>query len=65
MNIQKNKRGITMNQYLENLNEETKKYFKILSPQFPEWLLEYINTPEMQRIHGTSLSLRIRTYKGI
>lgn len=52
-----------MNQYLENLNEETKQYFKILSPEFPEWLLEYINTPEMQRIHGTSMSMRLRIHQ--
>lgn len=44
-----------MNNYLDNINEEVKEYFKILSPEFPEWLLEYINTPEMQRISGTSM----------
>lgn len=42
--------------YLENLNEEVKQYFKILSPEFPNWLLEYIETPEMQRINGTSMN---------
>lgn len=42
--------------YLEKLNEEEKQYFKILSPEFPKWLLEYIETPEMQRINGTSMS---------
>lgn len=36
-----------MNEYLENLDAETKKYFEILSPQFPDWLIEYINIPEM------------------
>lgn len=45
-----------MSKYLEKLNEEVKEYFKILSPEFPEWLLEYIDTPEMQRINGTSMS---------
>lgn len=39
-----------MHSYLDNLNEEVKAYFKILSPEFPEWLLEYIDTPEMQRL---------------
>ena len=39
-----------MNEYYNNLNNEVKEYFKILSPEFPEWLLEYINTPEMNRI---------------
>lgn len=43
-------------EYLDTLNEEVKQYFKILSPEFPEWLLEYIDTPEMQRIDGTSMS---------
>ena len=45
-----------MNKYLENLNEEVRQYFNILEPNFPEWLLEYIDTPEMQRIRGTSMS---------
>ena len=36
-----------MNKYLKNLNEEIRNYLKILSPDFPEWLLEYIYTPEM------------------
>lgn len=44
-----------MNNYLENLNDEVKEYFKILSPEFPEWLLEYIDTPEMKRIDGISI----------
>lgn len=42
--------------YLENLNEEVKEYFKILSPEFPTWLEEYIDTPEMQRINSISLN---------
>lgn len=45
-----------MNKYLENLNEEVKEYFKILSPEFPDWLLEYIDTPAMQRISGISMN---------
>lgn len=43
------------NNYLKSLNPEVQAYFKILSPEFPEWLLEYIYTPEMQRIHGISI----------
>ena len=42
--------------YYDTLNEEIKNYFKILSPIFPEWLLDYINTPEMKRISTISLS---------
>lgn len=45
-----------MNNYLNNLNEEIREYFKILSPEFPEWLLEYIDTPEMQRISGITMN---------
>ena len=42
--------------YYDTLNPEIKEYFKILSPIFPEWLLEYINTPEMKRISTISMS---------
>ena len=45
-----------MNNYLKNLNPEVREYFSILCPEFPEWLLEYINTPEMQRISKISMS---------
>lgn len=45
-----------MNKYYDSLNDEIKKYFSILSPEFPKWLLEYIDTPEMQRISKISMS---------
>ena len=45
-----------MNKYLKNLNEEIRNYLKILSPDFPEWLLEYIYTPEMLRLDGIGKS---------
>ena len=45
-----------MNSYFKNLNEEVNKYLKILSPEFPNWLMEYINTPEMQRLDGIGMS---------
>lgn len=45
-----------MSNYLDTLNNETKEYFKILSPEFPTWLLEYIDTPEMERISKISMS---------
>ena len=41
-----------MNTYLDTLNEEVRKYFKILSKEFPEFLNDYINTPEMQKQAG-------------
>ena len=45
-----------MGKYLESLNPEIREYFSILSSEFPEWLLEYIDTPEMQRIGKISIS---------
>lgn len=45
-----------MNEYFENLNDEVKNYLKILSPEFPEWLYDYINTPEMLRLDGIGMS---------
>ena len=45
-----------MNKYYDKLNDEVKEYFSILSPEFPEWLLEYIDTPEMERISKISMS---------
>ena len=45
-----------MNKYYDSLNDEVKEYFSILSPEFPEWLLEYIDTPEMKRIGKISMN---------
>ena len=42
--------------YYDNLNEEVKNYFKILSPVFPKWLFPYIETVEMQRIGKISMN---------
>lgn len=39
-----------MDNYFQNLNKTIKEYFKILSNEIPEFLYDYINTPEMQRI---------------
>lgn len=44
-----------MNTYYSNLDPKRKEYFKILSPVFPEWLFDYINIPEMQRLSGISM----------
>ena len=44
-----------MSKYFSNLNSLRKEYFKILSPVFPKWLLEYIDTPEIQRLSGISM----------
>lgn len=36
-----------MEKYFLNLNETIKEYFKILSDEIPDFLYDYINTPEM------------------
>lgn len=41
--------------YYEKISDKLKSYFKILSPEFPEWLNEYIDTPAMLRIGNTSI----------
>lgn len=44
-----------MNNYLENLDEKIKKYFKILSDEFPEFLYDYIhNNNKYERIYDIS-----------
>ena len=43
-----------MNNYLSKLNPIIRDYFNILSSEFPEFLLDYINTPRMQKQKGIS-----------
>ncbi len=38
-----------MENYFDKLSDEKKKYFSILSKDIPDFLLDYINTPEMQK----------------
>ena len=45
-----------MNNYFDNLNPIIKEYFNILSEEIPGFLIEYINTPEMQKQAGISVS---------
>ena len=45
-----------MKDYLEKLDISIQKYFKILSDEFPKFLYDYINTPEMQKQAGISVS---------
>lgn len=40
------------NQYIKNINEETQKYYQILSKDFPEFLNDYIDITEMQKLDG-------------
>lgn len=49
------KRGFFMKNYFQNVSVELKEYFKILSPEIPEWLEEFIDVPEMDRIAGISM----------
>ncbi len=42
--------------YIETINKETRKYFNVLSPVYPEWLNDYINTKEMLHQQYTSVS---------
>lgn len=42
--------------YLETLNPTIREYFNILSDDFPDFLLDYINTPRMQKQKGISTS---------
>jgi len=44
-----------MTDYYRNLDNLRKEYFKILSPKFPNWLLDYIDTNEMKRLSGISM----------
>lgn len=44
-----------MNNYFENLNETIKQYFNILSEEIPDFLYDYIDTPEMKRIGTISM----------
>ena len=38
-----------MNKYFSNLDENKRKYFNILSDEIPEFLYDYIDTPELQK----------------
>ena len=33
--------------FLDGQDERIKEYYKVIEPDFPEWLVEYINTPEL------------------
>lgn len=45
-----------MKNYIDTLNETIKSYYKILSEDFPKFLNEYINTPEMLKQSKISVS---------
>lgn len=45
-----------MSEYLNSLNEEVRDYFKILSPLYPLWLDDYINTKALKRLSKISMN---------
>jgi len=45
-----------MSNYIESLNPIIKKYFNILSEEFPEFLIDYVETPRMQKQDKISCS---------
>ncbi len=45
-----------MNNYFNNISENLKEYFNILSNEIPDFLYEYIDTPEMQKQAGISVT---------
>lgn len=42
--------------YLANVDEEVREYFRVLEPEFPEWLEEYIETDALWRQKYISLT---------
>ena len=45
-----------MKKYFKSLNREVRHYLSILSPSFPRWLYDYIETPEVMSLDGISTS---------
>ncbi len=50
--------------YFNKISKFLREYFRILSPDIPEFLEEYIDTDEMQRIDGTSMNVGVQ-YSGL
>lgn len=44
---------------LRSISPAWREYLKLLSPEFPAWLLKYIAAPEMQRLGGISVACGI------
>lgn len=45
-----------MGKYIESFSDIVNDYLKILSDEFPEFLYDYINTSQMQRLKGTGVA---------
>ena len=47
--------GDFMSEYYNRLDVLRKDYFKVLAPEIPEWIFEYVDNDEMQRLSGISM----------
>lgn len=45
-----------MSNYFDNISDTLKEYFNILSDEIPDFLYDYIETPEMQKQAGISVT---------
>ena len=45
-----------MSKYFEEISEEIKEYFHVLSKDIPDFLYEYVEAPEIRRLSGVSIS---------
>ena len=52
-----------MSNYFEELPEKINKYFHILSDEIPDFIEEYINAPEMQRLKGIGIACGVNFSK--
>ena len=44
--------------YVDKVNNLLKEYFKVLSPEYPEWLNDYIQTERMLNQQYISVTMR-------
>ena len=57
------KEKIMNNQSKNNIDKEVEMYYKILSEDFPMWLKDYINVPELQRLKRNKYAMWNRLLK--
>lgn len=46
-----------------NIDKEVEMYYRILSKDFPMWLKDYINVPELQRLKRNKHAMWYRLFK--
>ena len=54
---------IMKSQSENNIDKEVEMYYKILSEDFPMWLKDYINVPELQRLKRNKYAMWYRLFK--